>query len=194
METKINNSFYAPKELSKMGFKYLGDNVQISRFARFYTPGKIIIGNNIRIDDFSILSGNIHLGSHIHISAHCLLYGSNGIIMEDYTGLSPRATIFSASDDFSGLFMIGPVIPNKFRNVKCGTVIIKKFCQIGAGSVIMPALTIAEGAVVGAMSLVNKNLEAWQIYAGIPARRIKERDKRILELVKKFEKNQKSND
>lgn len=60
------------------------------------------IGNNVRIDDFYILSGKLTLCNNIHISSFCALYGSNGIIMNDFSGLSPRTTIFSASDDFTG--------------------------------------------------------------------------------------------
>lgn len=46
----------------------------------------------------------------------------------------------------------------------------------------MPNLTIQEGSVVGAMSFVNKTLEPWGIYAGIPVYKLKDRSKRLLEL------------
>ena len=98
----MQNSFYSTQELFTLGFKAIGQNVLISRFARFYGIGNIEIGNNVRIDDFCILSGNIKLGSNIHISAYTALYGRFGIEMEDYSGLSPRCTVFSATDDFSG--------------------------------------------------------------------------------------------
>ena len=91
------NSFYNNDELNNIGFKSIGKNVLISKFARFYFPDKITIANNVRIDDFCILSGEIKLGNYIHISAYSALYGSLGIEMESFTGLSPRCTIFSAS-------------------------------------------------------------------------------------------------
>ena len=50
------NSFLTKIELQKIGFKYLGENTKISRLANFYSPSKISIGNNVRIDDFCILS------------------------------------------------------------------------------------------------------------------------------------------
>lgn len=181
------NSFYKTNELEECGFKNIGKNVLISRFAHFYSPDKMSFGDNVRIDDFCILSGDIRLGSNIHISAHSMLYGSKGIIMENYSGLSPRTTVFSASDDFSGDYMIGPTISEEFTNVKGGPVIISRFCQIGAGSIILPNVTIGEGAVTGAMCLVNNNLEPWYVYTGIPAIKIKERKKNILELVKEYE-------
>lgn len=54
------------------------------------------IGDNVRIDDFCILSGEITLGSNIHIGAYSALYGSMGIELENNTGISPRSTLFSA--------------------------------------------------------------------------------------------------
>ena len=107
--------------------------------------------------------------------------------MEDYTGLSPRCTVFSASDDFSGDFLISPMAPLEQTNVKGGLVVVKKYSQIGAGSIIMPDLEIGEGVAVGAMSYVNKSLPEWKIYAGIPVRKIKERKRGLL----KFFENEK---
>lgn len=169
-------SFYSPDELSGLGFKSIGDNVLISRFARFYGIENMVIGNHVRIDDFCILSGTIKLGSYIHISAYSALYGQYGIEMEDFTGLSPRCTLFSATDDFSGNYLIGPMISEEFTNVTGGKITIKKYSQIGAGSVILPKITIEEGVAVGAMSLIKNNLDEWNIYAGTPAKRIKRRN------------------
>jgi galactoside O-acetyltransferase len=180
----IKESFYSDEELSKIGFRKIGHNVKISRFARFYDVGSMEIGNNVRIDDFCILSGKIRLGNYIHISAYVALYGSAGIELDDFSGVSPRCTIFSASDDFGGDFMIGPLVPNNLTNVIKGKVHLKKYVQIGAGSVIMPAVTVNEGAVVGAMSLVRKSTEEWMIYAGIPAKIVRKRAKEIIKLSK----------
>jgi galactoside O-acetyltransferase len=182
------DSFYTDEELNKIGFKSLGTNVKISRKSSIYGASSISIGSNVRIDDFCILSGKIELGSHIHISAYCALYGAMGIRLEDYSGLSPRTTIFSAMDDFSGDYFIGPIHDKLKTNVTGGLVQISKFVQIGAGCIVFPSLIINEGVVVGSMSLVNKSLESWGIYVGIPCKRIKERSKKLLELEEKIKK------
>ena len=177
------NSFYSQQELQNIGFKKLGTNVLISHKVSLYGTENIMIGNDVRIDDFCVLSGHITLGSHIHISAYCGLYGSYGIEMEDYTGLSPRCTVFSASDDFSGNYLISPMVDVQFTNVTGGKVLIKRNSQIGAGCVILPDLIIEEGVAVGAMSLVNKTLLEWSIYAGVPAKKIKDRERGLLKFV-----------
>lgn len=176
----MKSSFYEQKELSNFGFKAIGENVLISRFACFYSPETIEIGSNVRIDDFCILSGNIKLHSYIHISAHTILYGRYGIEMEDYTGLSPRCTVFTASDDFSGEFLIGPMVHPSFTKVFTGPVMFKKFSQMGANCVVFPNISIGEGTVIGAMSLVNCSLDPWSIYAGIPVKFKRVRSKNLL--------------
>ena len=177
------NSFYSESELKAIGFKSVGRNVYLSRKATIYSPERISIGDNVRIDDFCLLSGDITLGSHIHISAYVALYGGMGIELEDFTGISPMSVIYSAMDDFSGDFLIGPIHPQELTNVTGGRVLLKKYSQIGTHSVVFPNLTIGEGSVVGACSLVNKSLDSWGIYYGVPAVRIKNRNKGLLRLV-----------
>ncbi|MCB6803967.1 hypothetical protein LI178_31950, partial [Enterocloster bolteae] len=55
--------------LKAIGFLKYGKNVLVSRKASIYNPEQMVLGDNIRIDDFCILSGNIKLGSYIHIPA-----------------------------------------------------------------------------------------------------------------------------
>lgn len=174
------DSFYSHEELRQIGFKNFGNNAKISKKASFYNVSNISIGNNVRIDDFCILSGTIELHSNIHISAYVALYGASGIILEDYSGLSSRTTIYSEVDDFSGNYLIGPMVQNKFRKLTSGIVHIKKYSQIGANAIVFPNVVIEEGVSVGAFSLVNKSLDAWSIYVGIPAKKIKDRSKNLL--------------
>ena len=173
--------------LHALGLKSYGTNVLISDKASFYGNSEISIGNNVRIDDFCILSGNITLGNNIHIGAYSALYGKFGIVMEDYTGLSPRCTIFSASDDFSGRFLISPMTPEEYTNVQGGEVRLEKFVQIGSGTVIMPDVSLNIGVAIGAMSFVKESIGAFQIWAGNPLRFIKTRRTDLVELSKKYE-------
>lgn len=176
------NSFYTEGELRELPIKYIGSNVLISRKVSFYSDN-IVIGNNVRIDDYCILSGKIILGSNIHIGAYSALYGSFGIEMEDYTGLSPRCTIFSATDDFGGEFLISPMAKKEFTSVTGGTVKVKKYSQIGAHSILMPNIEIGVGTAIGSMSLVKSSTDEWSIYCGIPAKKIKDRKRGLLKFI-----------
>lgn len=184
----MNTSFYSKTELKKIGLKSYGENVMISKKVSIYGAENISIGNNVRIDDFCILSGNIQIGSFVHIAAYCGLYGKKGIIMKDFSILAARTLLMSASDDFSGEHMISPLVPRKFTNVTGGPVILNKHVLIGAGCIIFPNLILGEGVAVGSMSLVSKNLDPWTINLGIPVRFSKKRKRTILKLEKNLEK------
>ena len=182
------NSFYSEDELQAIGFKSVGKNVLISRKCSIYAANKITMGNNVRIDDFCILSGNIILKDYIHISAFCALYGKFGIEIDSYSGLSARSIIYSAMDDFSGEYLINPLIPSELTNVTGGKVILKRFVQLGANCIVFPNVTVNEGVVTGAFSLVNKDLDEWTVNVGIPSRIIKNRSKNCVEKLNNFEK------
>lgn len=181
------NSFYCQAELKKIGLKSYGKNVLISRKASIYSPEDIVIGNDVRIDDFCILSGKIELGNNIHISAYAALFaGDAGIYCEDYVCISGRTMVYAISDDYSGEYMTNPTIPDKYKKVQSERVLFKKHSLVGAGCIVLPGVVLGEGSSVGAMSLINKDIEAWSMNVGIPTRKIKERSKRILELEKQY--------
>lgn len=178
------NTFYSEEELSKLGLNKYGKNVLISRNAVLYNPEKLSIGDNVRIDDFTTISGKVVLGDYIHIAQFCGLYGgTEGIIMDDFTGLSSRVVIYATSNDYSGNSLTNPMVPEKYKATdKNAAVHLSKHVIVGCTTVILPGVEIGIGSSVGAMSMVGKSLEPWGVYAGVPAKRLKERSKRLLEL------------
>lgn len=181
------SSFYSEEELNQLGLKKHGDNVLISRNAQIYGAKNIEIGNNVRIDDFCILSGKIIIGNNVHVAAAVLIFaGDCGVILNDYSGVSSRTAIYAASDDYSGEFMTNPTIPDEFRNVTGGVVYIGKHSLIGTGCTILPGVKVNDGASVGAMSLINKDLEPFSMNVGIPCKKIKNRSKRLLEMEEEY--------
>ena len=184
------NSFYSEQELKQIGFKRCGENVKISRKTSIYAPGKIEIGNNVRIDDFALLTGNIIIGDYVHIATYAALFaGEKKIELKDYVGVSSRTTIYSQTDEYSGEYMTNPTVEDKYKNVIKREVILEKHALLGASCVVLPGSSIGEGTSVGAMTLVNRPLEAWSIYVGIPCKKIGDRSKKILELERKMNVN-----
>ena len=170
-------------ELKTIGFLKYGTNVLVSRKASIYNPEQIVLGDNIRIDDFCILSGNIKLGSYIHISAYtCLIGGVKGIILQDFVTVSSRCAVYAVSDDFSGEQLNNSMIPTAYRSVIEGRVILEDYVSVGTGSTILPGVKLEEGAAVGAMSFVKHTLEGWKIYAGVPCRYVKDRNQNMKQL------------
>lgn len=178
------DSFLSQDELQALGLRAFGKNCKVSRFSRIYGAQSISLGDHVRIDDFSILSGEIRLEDHIHIGSHCTLHGGHGetrITMQSFSGLSARVSIYARSDDYSGEWMTNPMVPAEFTNVVSKAVTIGRHAIVGTGAVVLPGVTIGEGAAIGAMTLVNKSLDPFMIYAGNPARPLKPRSRTMLE-------------
>jgi galactoside O-acetyltransferase len=180
--------FYSKSEIKKIGFNSVGSNVLISDKASIYNPQNIEIGSNVRIDDFCIISageGGIKIGNYVHIACYASLIGNGKIVLGDFVGVSGRVSIYSSSDDYTGLAMTNPMVPEEFKKVHSADVIINKHTIIGAGSVILPNVNIGEGCAIGALTLINKDCEEFSIYSGSPFKKIGNRLKRFL----KYEKN-----
>lgn len=172
------SSYYSQKELMELGLKSVGNRVLISRKASIYFPENLSIGDNVRIDDFAILSAKnyIELHDHIHIGAHSLILGGGGIIIESFSGISPYSCLLSESDDFSGKSLMGPMIDPEYRSETIkGAIVLKKHSVVGLRSTIMPGITIKEGSIIGPHSVLTKNTIPWYVYIGVPARRLKPR-------------------
>ena len=172
-----------------MGFAGVGRNTRLSDKASYYNCQKISVGDNVRVDDFCVLSageGGISFGNHIHIAVYSSLIGVGNITLADFCNISSRVAIYSSNDDYSGAVMTNPTVPPEFTNVQQADVKIGRHVIIGIGAIILPGVTLAEGVAVGALSLVKKDCQAFGIYAGIPAELIGERQRELLEVEKKF--------
>lgn len=170
-----------------LGFRHIGNGVCISRKASIYGAQNISLGDHVRIDDFCILSGRIEIGSYVHVAAYTALYGgSDGIFIEDFANLSSRICVYSVSDDYSGQTMTNPMVPDEYKAVESAPVHIRRHVIVGSTSVILPGVDLKEGSAFGSFSFINHDPEPWSMNAGIPARKIKERSRNLLELEKQF--------
>ncbi len=108
--------------------------------------------------------------------------------MEDFTNIGSGSRIVCASDDFTqGL--ISPVVPIEHRTVINKPIVFKRFATLGVNCTVLPGVTLGEGCIVGANSVVTRDCEPWMVYAGSPAKPIKSREKsRIMESIKKLNK------
>ena len=165
--------------------KYCGNNVIIGKTVRIRYPHLVSIGDNCIIDDFTYISTQLLMEGYNHISSGCKIIGGpeSSFIMKPFSTLSPNVVVSAGSDDYiSGIAT--PLVSKEFKgNVEYGQIIIGRHSVIGSGSVLLPNVIINDGASVGALSLVNTSLEEWTLYAGIPVKKIKIRDKqKIIEL------------
>jgi dTDP-4-amino-4,6-dideoxy-D-glucose acyltransferase len=180
------SSYLNHKEVSRIGFRSIGVNVKISKNAKIYGSKYISISDNARIDDFVIISTNSEsvIGKNVHIGAGTFISASLGFYFGNYSGVSSQCSLYGDSDDYSGEFMSNPTFDKELRNVTSNKLIIEAFALIGTNSVMIPNSSLKEGAVLGALSLLNKETEPWTMYLGNPARAIKARNQQMKNLVK----------
>ena len=136
----------------KIMFKKYGKNVMIDYKTFFRYMGGIKIGNNISINRGCEFFTSADLGTIIDI--------------KDNVVFSPNVKIYSAGHNYKNL-----QLPDT-----SGDVTINKYVWIGGNSIILQGVTIGEGSVVSANSVVTKDIPPYSIVAGMPAKVIKKRD------------------
>lgn len=167
--------FLTEQQLSQLGLKSYGKNVLISSMASIYNPSRISIGDNVRIDDFCILSageGGITIGNYVHIACYASLIGKGHIFLDDYSGISSRVSVYSSTDNYDGEFMTNPCVPKEFTNTRHEDVHLGKHVVVGTGSVILPGVKLENGCAVWAMAVVSKSFPANTILGRISAKPI----------------------
>lgn len=175
------------EQLMQKSFKKLGRNVKISDKAALYNTDLWDVGDNVRIDDFCVLSGAISLGRNVHIAILCnVAGGTEGVVLDDFSGLAYGCHVFSQSDDYTGRSLTNPTVPAQYKQERREKIYIGRHCIVGANSLIFPGVVMAEGCSLGAMSMLTKSTEPWTMYFGIPAKKIKARKKDMLELERNY--------
>ena len=179
------------QNLRRAGVTLLGSNIKVSKDCRLYNPKNIILHDNIRIDDFTILSarGKIELFNYVHIASHCLISSSTRIECRNFTAIASGSKLFGSTDDYGGKYLTNPTIPRELVNVKSGDIILEDHVILGSNTIVLPSVIFGEGTSVGAMSLITKNTDAWGIYTGIPAKKTRERNKDCCELAVQLEEH-----
>lgn len=178
-----------PDQIRRLGFASVGRNVRLSDKASFYNCPNISLGDNVRIDDFCVLSagvGGIAIGSFVHVAVYTSLIGAGRITLSDFCNVSSRVAIYSSSDDYSGSAMTNPMIPAEFTNVTHADVWCGEHVIIGAGSIILPGARLERGVAIGALTLVKGNCEEFGVYFGTPAERKSERKRDLLQTELRF--------
>lgn len=167
--------------VGRFSFAAAGEGVQIFEPVAILRPERITLRNHIIISEFCYLAGGlgVYVGNFVHLAAHSTISGGGCFIIEDFCGLAAGSRVITGTDDFLGQGIPAPAIPSainhKYRKVTRSLVHLKRHSLLGTNVVVFPGVTIGEGAVVGAGSVVTRDLDPWGVYLGAPARRVKDR-------------------
>jgi len=184
----IFNGYMSEEEIKNMDFNKVGVNVKIARSSQLLNPSQITIGNNVRIDNFCTIApsagAKFYIGNYVQICAYNFFNGLSDITIEDYCSIGNFNQFFSSMDDFSGEHLTGAVVPREFISTYSKEILIKKHTIIAPNCIILPGVTLGIGSSIGAFSLVKDSTADFSLYAGIPAKFIKKRSSKLLELEK----------
>lgn len=178
MNNPLNPGWYDEFDLREMGFASVGENVRISKNNTIIGLDKIHIGSNVRIDGYcTIVTGQekIIIGSYVHIACDVHISGTYGFQSDDFTFMASGSKIYTGTDDYVGPYFVNPTLPSNYLNMITGKVHLERYSGLGCNCVLLPGVTLKEGAVMGANSLTSKDLEAWGVYVGSPAKLQKDR-------------------
>ncbi len=161
-----------------MKFKKIGEDVIVSNLCVISRPNLVSLGNHVAIDQFVTITTNAEIGDYVHIAPNCSIIGgaSSKVIMKNHSGMAAGARVIAGGADFNSGTLTNPQVPKEYRSEIIGDVIFEEFSILGTNSVVLPGVTLSEGCVIGANSLVTKTTEPWTIYVGNPAKPIKKRD------------------
>lgn len=164
-------------------FQEIGKDVEIFDPVTFIGRSNIVIKERVRISEFVLISAGLgtFIGNFVHVANHASIIGGGVCILEDFVGICAGVRIITGTDDTSGNGIPSPMVPGEYRSFYRSHVVCKKHSFIGTNVIIHPGVTIGEGTVVASGSVVTKDLEPWSIYMGTPAKKVKERNRDIIE-------------
>lgn len=137
-------------------------------------PDMIHIDPTARVDGFCKLegAGGIYIGAHVHIASFCHLgIGGGVLVLEEGSSFASGSRIVTGSNVPGPGRSCSAVDPSGV--IKKSFVHIKRNAVLFSGSVVLPGVTIGEGAVVAAGAVVNCDVPDGETWGGVPARRLK---------------------
>lgn len=177
-----------------------GENVFIGHNVIFTQPQNVFLGDNVRIDPFTLITSKLKTGNYVQITAYAMLGGShNTVTLGNWTFIGYGSKLFTNSEDYSG--NDGPV--NEYwgnNKVFSGDIEFKDYAGVASDVIVFPGITLPEGCCIGAKSLVHRNewntripfvssvgrfqyetvreeLVPYTVFAGNPLSRLKKRNK-----------------
>lgn len=168
-----------------------GQNVFIGHNVMFIQPENVFLGDNVRIDPFTLVTSKLKTGNFIHITAYSMLGGSGcSVILGNWCFIGYGSKLFTQSEDYSGDH--GPV--NEYWGNNQGTegdIVFNNYAGVASDVTVFPGVNLPEGTCIGTKSLVHsanyKNdleettpMEEFCVYYRNPLKLLKRRNKDVI--------------
>ena len=150
-------------------FAKLGEGVVFEGGVLVFHPENIVIGDDVYLGHNSILKGyyknRLTIGAGTWIGQQCFLHGAGGLTIGRNVGVGPGVKILTSAHVEEG--RTKPILHSR---IELAPVTIEDDADIGAGAVILMGVTVGQGAQIGAGAVVTKDVPAYAVCAGVPAK------------------------
>jgi len=158
----------------KKDFKHYGNNIIIEKGVLIFHPETISLANNIYIGHNTILKGYyknyLEIGEGTWIGQNCFLHSAGKLKIGKAVGIGPCVKILSSYHMDSDIN-----IPVMHNTIEFEEVVVKDGVDIGVGAIILPGVRIGKGSIIGAGSVITRDVEEYTVVAGNPARLLRKR-------------------
>ncbi len=155
-------------------FRSLGTNVIFESGVLVFHPENITLGDNVYVGHNTVLKAyyrnEMWIGDHCWIGQSCFFHSAGGIRIGKAVGIGPMVKIITSAHRDTEITK-----PILFHDLETKPVVIEDGCDIGIGAILLPGVRIGEGAIVGAGAVVTRDVHAYCVVAGVPARMIRNR-------------------
>lgn len=164
----------------RLGFAKIleGPNPQIFEPVVMTKRERIVFsGPGIRIDSFVKLEGGLGLtiGAGVHIASFAHVgIGGGQTLLGEYSCVASGAKIISGSNSPFAMSMSASA-PKELQSVAQSLTVLRPYAAVLVNAVVLPGVTLEEGAVLAASSVARRDIPAWEIWGGTPARFLKRR-------------------
>ena len=155
-------------------FRALGPDCVFEAGALVFHPENVSLGRNVYVGHQAILKGyylnQLVIGDETWIGQQVFMHAAGGIRIGARVGIGPAVKILSSEHR-----EVGRETPVLFSPIELQPVAIEDDADIGIGAIVLPGVTIGQGAIIGAGSVVTRDVPAYAVVAGSPARILRHR-------------------
>lgn len=155
-------------------FRALGPDCVFEAGVLVFHPENISLGRNVYVGHQSILKGyyknELRIGDETWIGQQVFMHAAGGLTIGARVGIGPGVKILTSEHRDAGR-----EVPVLFSPLELAPVVIDDDADLGIGAILLPGVHVGRGAVVGAGAVVTRDVPAYAVVAGSPARILRHR-------------------
>jgi acetyltransferase-like isoleucine patch superfamily enzyme len=165
----IASDYYSTQDLLSKGLLSIGENVIVHKSVQLYLSSGGSIGNNVRIDGPSVITGKIDIGDNVHIGAFTRIAASqSSVTLGNDVGISSHCCLYAVTEDFLNPEAYGnPTHPSSLQHSVRAPIVVGSRVMVGTSAIILPGVHIGDDCSIAAGIILRKSIPSGSL--AIPA-------------------------